>query len=402
MQLFFLVFGVGLNLLLLMYFKYAFFILENLKWLFSIELGFIQLILPLGISFFTFQQITYLVDTYKGITKNNSFYDYALFVLFFPQLIAGPIVHHAQMLSQFSKPETFIFKWKNFALGISIFVFGLSKKMLIADPLSENVGLIYANLSNLSSLDAWLGVISYSMQIYFDFSGYSDMAIGLAFLFGIRLPINFNSPYKAENIIDFWRRWHITLSTFLKDYIYIPLGGSRCGTVRRLVNLMVTMLLGGLWHGAGWAFVIWGALHGFYLIINHLYRKLNIESNHYFYKSGCRLVTFLAVAVAWVFFRSTSLDEAMQIFQMMFFIGEGNQVYIFLFESKAILTLVSICFVAFFMPNTQEIFGIEKERKGVLKRVWAPANNWAWAISLLLLICTFSVSKASEFLYYQF
>lgn len=402
-KLFGLIAGVGVNLFLLAYFKYAGFLMSNLGWVFSTEYFIDQIILPLGISFFTFQQITYLVDSYKGLTQKSSFYDYALFVLFFPQLIAGPIVHHGQMLSQFQKSETFVFQWKTFSLGLSVFVFGLSKKMLIADPMSENVQKLYHNLEGLSFLDAWVGMLSYSMQIYFDFSGYSDMAIGLAYLFGIKLPLNFNSPYKADSIIEFWRRWHMTLSAFLKDYLYIPLGGNRFGNFRKYVNLFITMLLGGLWHGAGWSFVLWGALHGFYLIINHIYRSLGIRVEAMFYKTGCRISTFLAVLAAWVFFRSASLNEAFLILEAMFYFEDISKAGLSIFESKVLTSLILVCLVAFFCPNTQEVFHLVQKQNSIMpKWAWSPTKKWAYVISVLLLVCTFSVSKASEFLYYQF
>ena len=274
---FFLAVGVSINLLLLGYFKYANFFVENVNALSGTDFHLKTIVLPLAISFFTFQQISYLVDAKQGKTSEYNFLHYCLFVCFFPQLIAGPIVHHKEMLPQFARSNALSPRWSNVAIGLSIFAIGLFKKTVIADSLSRYVGPVYDDPAAAASLDffvAWGSTLAYTFQLYFDFSGYSDMAIGSARIFGITLPVNFFSPYKAVNIIDFWRRWHITLSRFLRDYLYIPLGGSRGGKARRYGNLLVTMLLGGLWHGAGWTFVIWGALHGAYLVINHGWRRL--------------------------------------------------------------------------------------------------------------------------------
>ncbi len=272
-----LIFSVGLNLLSLGVFKYTDFFIENLNSLFSASVPAVHIALPLAISFFTFQQIAFLVDCYKGLAKEYSFEKYLLFICFFPQLIAGPIVHHADLIPQFYQEKLKHFNWDNFYEGLSRFAIGLFKKVIIADYLSVGVSLIFDNPENLSTMergDAWVGVLFYTFQIYFDFSGYSDMAIGIAKFFNINLPENFNSPYKSLNITDFWRRWHITLSSFLRDYLYIPLGGNRHGKLKRYRNLMLTMLLGGVWHGAGWNFLIWGGLHGGYLVINQLFTAM--------------------------------------------------------------------------------------------------------------------------------
>src|SRR6516225_4328018 len=267
-------FGVALNLLVLCYFKYTGFILGTISTVSGIPLRFSDIVLPLGISFFTFQQIAYLVDIMRGAKVERDIVSYTLFVCFFPHLIAGPLVHHAEMIPQFKRSRI----GRSGALaarGLAIFAAGLFKKVVIADNLAQFASPAFAHLDAGGSITtswAWLAILAYTLQIYFDFSGYSDMAIGLALLFGIRLPVNFRSPYKAFSIIEFWRRWHITLSRFLRDYLYIPLGGNRFGVGRRYLNLMLTMLLGGLWHGAGWTFLIWGGLHGLYLVVNHQWR----------------------------------------------------------------------------------------------------------------------------------
>ena len=221
----------------------------------------VNLLLPIGISFYTFTQIAFLVDCFKAKVHEPKFRHYLLFVTYFPHLIAGPILHHAQMMPQFKKEEIYRINYGTLSIGIIIFVSGLAKKILIADPLGEFADIFFESIRNgvhPSAVVCWAGTLAYTFQIYFDFSGYSDMAIGISLCFGIYLPINFNSPYKAANIIDFWRRWHISLSIFLRDYLYIPLGGNRFGTFRRYLNLFITMLLGGLWHGASWTFVLWG------------------------------------------------------------------------------------------------------------------------------------------------
>ena len=323
--------GVGLNLGALGWFKYANFLVDSSNVLLGSHIHLQKIILPLAISFFTFQQIAYLVDTYRTKTGERRFLNYALFVTFFPQLIAGPIVHHKEMLPQFASQIGGI-KLRNLLIGGTIFFLGLFKKVIIADgvsPYSDTVFAMAANGDTLTLLESWTGALAYSIQLYFDFSGYSDMAIGLARMFGVRLPLNFNSPYKAINIIEFWRRWHMTLSRFLRDYLYFPLGGNQLGPARTYTNLMIVMLLGGLWHGAGWTFVLWGALHGFYLLVNHGWRHFRLArtagSNEtapgVFAKirrsviglvgtSASHILTLTAVIVAWVLFRAESMDVA--------------------------------------------------------------------------------------------
>src|SRR5437899_3615727 len=299
-------FGVALNLAVLCYFKYTNFLFDSLNMLTGAPLPFVNIILPLGISFFTFQQIAYLVDVMRGAKVERDIVSYTLFVSFFPHLIAGPLVHHAEMIPQFKRGRTGRAALLA-ARGLANFAAGLFKKVVSADNLPQFVSPVFAHLDaggGVTTTWAWLATLSYTLQIYFDFSGYSDMAIGLALLFGIRLPVNFNSPYKSASIIEFWRRWHISLSRFLRDYLYIPLGGNRKGRTRRYVNLLITMLLGGIWHGAGWTFAIWGALNGLYLTINQAWRMLNEKqsflpepSNGLGRRIG-QVTPFLAVVVA--------------------------------------------------------------------------------------------------------
>ncbi len=310
--------GVVFNLAIIGVFKYFGFFVGSVNTVFAASLPSPEIILPLAISFFTFQQIAYLVDVHKGYVTDTSLLDYVLFVSFFPQLIAGPIVHHQEIIPQFKARDTKQFNVSEFFSGVAIFIIGLQKKVVIADGIGAHAENFFQNISGQdpTMIQAWVGTLAYTFQIYFDFSGYSDMAIGLARMFGIRLPENFNSPYKAKSIIEFWQRWHMTLSRFLKDYLYIPLGGNRNGTQRRYLNILITMLLGGLWHGAAWTFVFWGFLHGVFIVINHLWREgrkalgLELNRSSWFGRAVSRTITLLAVVVTWVFFRAESWSDA--------------------------------------------------------------------------------------------
>lgn len=436
-----LMFGIMFNLGLIGYFKYANFLVDNTNALFSTELMLPQIVLPLAISFFTFQQITYLVDTYKGITHEHKFIHYALYVSFFPQLIAGPIVHHSELIPQILKNH--LVSYKNIALGVSIFSIGLFKKVIIADSISVWSDTIFSGVSNgliITLIDAWIGALAYTFQLYFDFSGYADMAIGLGLLFGVRLPINFNSPYKAYSIIDFWRRWHITLSRFLRDYLYIPLGGSKHGNSRRYLNLGITMLLGGIWHGAGWTFIFWGALHGMYLLINHAWSSFvkshSLELNSMPWKIVFRLLTLLAIIVGWVFFRAENFSTAISMLQAMFGLNgislelgwaakmqpimpilnalsvrfeEGATLVPY---SSSLLTIFLLAFICLKLPNTQQIFRnvlpllvstqhISESQIGT-NISWEPTFKWYIFIVGILSMSILSLTRISEFLYFQF
>lgn len=321
-------FAVGANLSFLAVFKYADFFIS------TVNVGRIagggqpipalHLVLPIGISFYTFTQIAFLVDCWQGKVRERSFSHYLLFVTYFPHLIAGPVLHHAQMMPQFAHAATYRPSAEKLGLGLATFTLGLTKKLVFADPLGQYADLVFDAVKTglePSLLTAWLGVIAYALQIYFDFSGYSDMAIGIALCLGVRLPINFLSPYKATSIIDFWRRWHISLSTFLRDYLYIPLGGSHKGAFRRYINLAVTMILGGLWHGASWTFVLWGTLHGLFLTVNHLWRAVSWPtfpaSARPLLASLAWLLTFVCVCIAWVLFRADNLSTVITFYKGM-------------------------------------------------------------------------------------
>ncbi|MDQ7044246.1 MAG: MBOAT family protein [Sulfurimonas sp.] len=307
-------FGIFSNIALLAYFKYMDFFIENINLLSGADIPLLHLALPLAISFFTFQQIAYLVDSYRGETAEYDFLNYSLFVTFFPQLIAGPIVHHSEMMPQFAKTRNKVKNYRNIAMGLFIFSIGLFKKVVIADTFAVWATQGFDVARTLNLLEAWTTSLSYTFQLYFDFSGYTDMAIGVALLFNIKLPINFNSPYKATSIQDFWRRWHITLSRFLKDYVYIPLGGNRKGEFRTYTNLMATFILGGIWHGAGWTFMFWGFLHGVALVINRAWSKLGFK----LWTWLAWLITFNFVNIAWVFFRAKEWDDAVKVLGSMF------------------------------------------------------------------------------------
>jgi alginate O-acetyltransferase complex protein AlgI len=319
--------GIGGNLALLGYFKYANFFVGIVEDVTGAQWQLPDIILPLGISFFTFTQIAYLVDAHHGEVRNNRFHHYLLFVTYFPHLIAGPVLHHKQMITQFAGSAMYVPKADNIAAGASIFMIGLIKKLVLADTLALFANPVFHAADagqTLTFFESWYGALSYTFQLYFDFSGYTDMAIGLSMMLGVTLPRNFNSPYKAFSIIDFWRRWHITLSDFLRDYLYIALGGNRNGPTRRYINLAATMLLGGLWHGANWTFVAWGGLHGLYLIINHGWRVMLRRSGIVVSppiaavsRMASFLLTFGCVVIGWVVFRANTFDGARRILSGM-------------------------------------------------------------------------------------
>lgn len=328
-----LVAGVAFNLGMLAYFKYANFFVDNLTALLGIDWHFGRVILPIGISFYAFTQIAYLADTWSGKVNEGRAVHYGLFVTYFPHLIAGPVLHHAQMMPQFADPAVYRYDGARFWGGLSIFALGLVKKVVLADGMAPYADAVFAPVdagASPSQMEAWLAAFAYTFQLYFDFSGYSDMAIGLSWMFNIRLPFNFDSPYKSVNISEFWRRWHISLSTFLRDYLYVPLGGNRRGPWRRYANLLTTMILGGFWHGASWSFVLWGGLHGAYLVVNHgfvaLTHKLGWSSRLSSSKSFAVFgwaATFLSVVLAWVMFRAQTIAGATRMCQAL--VGLSSQ-----------------------------------------------------------------------------
>ncbi|MDK9725448.1 MAG: MBOAT family protein [Sterolibacteriaceae bacterium MAG5] len=425
--------AVVANLGLLAHFKYANFFIANVSQLTGVELSAVNIVLPLGISFFTFTQIAFLVDVYRGIAREYNFIHYVLFVTYFPHLIAGPVLHHKQMMPQFGHAETYRINLESINVGLTIFIIGLAKKVLLADQFALYANPVFdvvAQGGEPKLIEAWIGALAYTLQLYFDFSGYSDMAIGLSRMFNVKLPQNFDSPYKAPNIIEFWRRWHMTLSTFLRDYLYVPLGGSRKGVLRRYANLMITMLLGGLWHGAGWTFVLWGGLHGVYLVINHGWRRLTGTDST---SSGWRVIvgvglTFVAVVVAWVPFRATDLDAALRMWAGMFGVNGIslssrlaarvpeviNQLAVFegltplsgLNANEVVMTLPFGLAVIWLLPNTQQWMAKYQPAwdavRSPSKWVWQLSNKYGIVGGALFALTLLMLTRESAFLYFQF
>jgi D-alanyl-lipoteichoic acid acyltransferase DltB (MBOAT superfamily) len=401
-------FGIVFNIALLGYFKYADFFIGNFNGVFGSDVPLLHIALPLAISFFTFQQIAYLVDSYRGETKEYDFLNYALFVTFFPQLIAGPIVHHKEMMPQFAKSSNFVKNYKNIALGLFIFSMGLFKKVVIADTFATWATAGFDTATTLNLFEAWATSLSYTFQIYFDFSGYTDMAIGAALLFNIRLPINFNSPYKATNIKDFWRKWHITLSRFLRDYVYIPLGGNRVGKQRNYLNLFSVFLIGGIWHGASWMFVVWGTLHGVAIVIHRIWSEMGYKLNVFV----AWFITFNFINITWVFFRAKEWEDALKVLSSMFSLD--NVVLHPMFQSKlGFLTQYGITFAGMF----ENISGSKMTIVWILgalilvllfknsmqkMKSFTPNKKVAIFTAFLLSFGILSLTKVSEFLYFNF
>ena len=436
-----LVAAISANLLLLAYYKYAGFFVNTFTELMGWPRWAVHVVLPIGISFFTFTQIAFLVDTWQGKVKEKGFVNYLLFVTYFPHLIAGPVLHHKEMMPQFADPNIYRISSRAFSVGATIFCIGLAKKVLIADNLAPFVAPVFDGGGAPNLLLAWSGVLAYAFQLYFDFSGYSDMAIGLSRLFGVRLPLNFDSPYKSSDIAEFWRRWHMTLSRFLRDYLYIPLGGNRHGTIRRAFNLMATMALGGLWHGSGWNFVLWGVLHGIFLIAHQLWtsiaRRMAWPVDATWWRHTATFLTFLAVCFAWVFFRAIDLPSAgrvllgmtghygMALPESVFrhlgsLHGVFNALHIGSYPGGGSVFVESWCWIGaaavivFAFPNTQEIarrfepaldFVVKPtQRVGIIGRflIWTPSRQWAVALAVLTLVSLLSLNRPAEFLYFQF
>jgi alginate O-acetyltransferase complex protein AlgI len=425
-----LVLAVAGDLALLGYFKYAGFLVASVDAVFGRSWPISSIALPLGISFFTLTQIAFLVDTARGEARDYKFVHYLLFVCYFPHLIAGPILHHKELMPQLDRPDIVRFSARRLALGLSIFAIGLFKKTVIADALSPGVGRIFdgaARGMTPSGAEAWGAALAYTLQIYFDFSGYSDMAIGLARMIGVRLPLNFHSPYKAASVIEFWRRWHMTLSRFLRDYLYIPLGGNRRGSARRYLNVMATMLIGGLWHGAGWNFVLWGGLHGMYLVLNHGWRALTGGARRGTSTAAAAaggVLTFVCVVVAWVPFRAANWRAARTILASLAgwygwlpgnaqssaagLLGEGAPHWVDTWKWVAVLLPA-----VWLLPNTQEFFSrygtlLPPWRKAARLPVpalgfrWRLSAGWAWVTAAIAVVGVLYCSRASEFIYFQF
>jgi alginate O-acetyltransferase complex protein AlgI len=416
----FLTAGIVLNLGLLGYFKYTDFFLENVNLFAGTSIVLPNLVLPLAISFFTFQQIAYLVDSYRGTCREYDFLNYSLFAAFFPQLIAGPIVHHKEMMPQFAGIQNKAINWRNIASGLSLFSIGMFKKVVIADSFAVWANAGFDNTQILTFFDAWGTSLSYTFQLYFDFSGYTDMALGSAMLFNIKLPLNFNSPYKAVNIRDFWQRWHITLSRWLRDYLYIPIGGNRMGKTRMHINLFITFLLGGLWHGAGWTFIIWGAMHGAGSIIHRAWRRTGIAMPTFF----AWLLTFLFINSAWVFFRAKTFVDALNVLKSMagfsgvkiseqfanlfnymtnwnIYSMESDKIK-FICNIQTLEYIIMFSFVCFMLPNSVQISG-----RINYQGTFSLADNKIYkavlaGIILGISILTITASDGSEFLYFNF
>ena len=394
--------GVTGDLLALGVFKYAGFLVANFNAVFSTSAA-VSILLPVGISFYTFTQIAFLVDAYRGKVAHYALPHYALFVTYFPHLIAGPILHHSDMIPQFKSAES---KQPNPHLilcGLIIFGIGLFKKTGLADGIQPLVALAF-NQAAPSFDQAWIGALAYTFQLYFDFSGYSDMAIGISLMFGIFLPLNFNSPYKAASIIDFWRRWHMTLSQFLRDYLYIPLGGNRHGSLLRYVNLMITMLLGGLWHGAAWTFVAWGALHGLYLCINHAWINYGPPIPERLARPAgvvAFLLTFLAVVVAWVFFRADSLASALSVLSDM---ADPGRIVLGHTEMVQAALIAIYAAMAWFAPNTQAIMGYDHKNRSVGENfsAWRARPVLLYGGAAVLAFGVLGIQQHSEFIYFRF
>ena len=386
-----LVAGVTANLALLGLFKYADFILRTLAQAGLIPPVQLGLALPLGISFFTFTQIAFLVDVSRDKATEPSFDNYALFVTFFPHLLAGPIIHHSEMMPQFQAAANKRVDWRNVAAGIFLLSIGLAKKVFLADPLVPLVSAGFDHATTIGALQAWLSALAYTLQIYFDFSGYTDMALGAALIFNIRLPINFDSPYRSLDLRAFWHRWHMTLSRFLREYVYVPLGGNRAAETRVLANLLLTFLLGGLWHGAAWTFVCWGALHGLGLCAVRLWRG----TGRTLPAPVAWAVTFLFVVVTWVFFRAHSLGDAWAIVRAMAGLSSSA-------DWASVRALVAGNAAAASALAAGMLVVFQRSNSNALVRSFAGSWMTAVAAAAALTLAVLQLSTVAPFLYFNF
>ena len=406
--------GLVFNLGLIAMFKYDTLFVSTANDVLGIGLPVPHFFLPLAISFFTFEQISYLVDADAGRTHNYSLLDYALFVAYFPHLIAGPIVRHNDLIPQFRQLRS---RNDDLATGMTLFTIGLAKKSLVADNLAPFADAIFNAAGRgiaTGPTDSWLGTLFFAFQIYFDFSAYSDMALGSSVMMGIRLPVNFHSPYKAASIIEFWRRWHISLSAFLRDYLYIPLGGNRVGRARRYLNLFITMLLGGLWHGANWTFMLWGGLHGLYLSINHAFRHVTKGMSAPLalrlpLRAASVLLTFAATSLAWIVFRAPDLASAGRIAGGL--LGGGHS-SIVSFSPLAAVTLALLFALVWFAPNSMQLLWKHDPAlpspyhndpvTPAARLSWQPTRWQAAAYGLLCIVAVLALSNLKPFIYFQF
>lgn len=404
--------GVAANLMVLFYYKYFNFFVDNINKVLKTDFGLENIILPLGISFFTFQQVSFLVDRYRGETEEYSLLDYSVFVAFFPQLVAGPIVLHKDLIPQFSQKERFTPRWENIMVGLRYFVLGLFKKTMIADRFGNLVNLGYVYPFERDLPGTVLIILSYTLQIYFDFSGYSDMAIGLGKLFGMDIPVNFQEPYKATTIAEFWDRWHMTMTGFFTKYLYIPLGGSRKGKIRTYLNTMIVFALSGLWHGAAWAFVAWGVVHGLALVLHRIFKKY-IEKLP---RLLTGLFTFGFVNMAWVLFRTESIGKTVAVVKRLFaggFTGNNMDLYhAFLGDNLEIMlqnisysavgfdVLAVIVTVVGLLVTLLVVFCAPSSHHIANRKTTFPGEGIVFAIMAVLSIMTFT--NVSTFLYFNF
>lgn len=405
------VLGLLFNIGLLFYYKYYDFFISNINQIFKSNLPLLHIMLPLGISFFTFQQLSYVIDCYKSEMKDYEFIYYASYVTFFPQLIAGPIVLHDELIPQFTDLNNRKLNYDNMLRGLYAFSLGLGKKVLLADVFSKIVNYGFSEYASMNATNILLVMICYSLQIYFDFSGYCDMAIGIGYMFNVKLPINFNSPYKADSIADFWDRWHMTLTRFFTQYIYIPLGGNRKGKLRTYINIMIVFLISGFWHGANWTFVLWGVLNGLAIVIHKMFGKYVL----WVPKAIKVVVTFFITTIAWCLFRSDTITDAGQMIKRLFTVGFGDiepkiceivnnlteSRFLFRFGMQGIincsppivllLLLASTLFAVWFTKNTQEKV-----------KIFVPTILKLMVFLALMILGVVSLSEISEFLYFNF
>ena len=390
-----LIYGVVFNVGMIGYYKYYDFFVENINYIFKTNIPLLHILLPLGISFFTFQQLSFVIDSYYRKNLRYDFLSYSLFVTFFPQLIAGPIVLPTEMLPQFESEENKKINWANMNRGLYIFSIGLAKKVIIADSIASFANAGFDMMESLNFVEAWLTSISYTLQLYFDFSGYCDMAIGIGLMFNILLPINFNSPYKSTNIQEFWQKWHMTLGRFLANYLYIPLGGNRKGEKRTLLNLLIVFLISGIWHGAGWNFIIWGMLHGICILIHRVWKNSKRKMNKFI---GW-FITMNLVNIFWVFFRAKDLASAFKVIKGMFnfsTIGQNvDEIFRTINGSSAYrdardMLILGIILVIFFKSSIEKK---EKFKEGIF--------NIIFIVGLFCISIIFLEYKA-DFLYFNF
>lgn len=403
----FLVAAILVDLAPLLWYKYANFIAKNVNWLFGSDIPGFHTILPLAISFFTFQQIAFLVDSYQGKAHEYDFHNYCVFITFFPHLIAGPIIHHKEMIPQFIRLKNKVLNDRNLAMGLTLFAVGLFKKTIVADTFAVWANAGFDSHGPLTLIEAWLASLSYTLQLYFDFSGYSDMALGSALVFNIKLPVNFNSPYQAEDIQDFWRRWHMTLSRWLRDYLYIPMGGNRLGRTRTYLNLFLTFLIGGIWHGAGWTFIIWGAMHGLACAARKAWQDRGFKMP----RPLAWFATFQFVNLAWVFFRATSIQGALRVLKGMAGLS-GVVLPLSIAHKLPALSSIGVSFGPYGsgIPSMKAAFAtglvltvcVFARNSIQLTQDFRPSWKYGALVFSLLLAGVLGIQQVSTFLYFEF